>query len=115
MVCDTLNDVSYSHCLATLMRETDLVDVSKHTSFKADTDKGSSANYFSLGAYRMGVNIKQKDYLMLSPKLFEMLKASGMNRRGTWPERKPNWKLYPSISCKEHAASEHPLLWTETN
>lgn len=115
IVSGTLNDVSYSHCLAPLLRETDLVDVSKHTSFKADMDKGSSANYFSLGAYRMGVNIKQKDYLLLSPKLFERVARSGMNRMGTWPERKPKWRLYPSIASKQHAASEHPLIWADMN
>tara|TARA_Y100000592_G_C5404280_1_gene284766 strand:- start:170 stop:919 length:750 start_codon:yes stop_codon:yes gene_type:complete len=115
IVSGTLNEASYSHCLAPLLRETDLIDVSKHKRFTADRDNGSSGNYFSMGAYRMGVNIKQKDYFMLSPKLFEMVKASGMNRMGTWPERKPKWRLYPSIANKQHAASEHPLIWADFN
>ncbi len=110
-VCGTLNDVSYSDCLSPLLRETDLTDVSKNKRFKSDTDLGRDKNYFRLGAYRMGINIKQQDYLMLSPSLFEKIKKAGMNRQGTWPERKPNWKLYPSIASKNHAASEHPLIW----
>ncbi|WP_209403725.1 endonuclease/exonuclease/phosphatase family protein [Pseudozobellia sp. WGM2] len=115
IVSGTLNDVSYSHCLAPLLQETDLIDVSKHKRFTTDRDNGTSGNYFSLGAYRMGVNIKQKDYLMLSPKLFEMVANSGMNRMGTWPERKPKWRMYASIASKEHAASEHPLIWADFN
>ena len=115
VVCGTLNDVSYSHCLAPLLRETDLMDVSKHKCFNTDSDNGSSGKYFSLGAYRMGVNIKQQDYLLLSPSLFKNINKAGMNRQGTWPERKPNWKLYPSIASKNQAASEHPLIWAFVN
>ena len=113
VVCGTLNDVSYSDRLSSLLRETDLTDVSKQKRFKSDTDRGKDGSYFRLGAYRMGVNIKQQDYLLLSPKLFENVKNAGMNRMGTWPEQKPNWKLYPSISNKNQAASEHPLIWAE--
>ncbi len=112
-VCGTLNDVSYSDCLSPLLRETDLKDVSKDKCFKSDTDRGKDGSYFRLGAYRMGVNIKQQDYLMLSPGLIEKIQKAGMNRKGTWPERKPNWKLYPSIASKSHAASEHPLIWAK--
>ena len=111
IVCGTFNDVSYSDCLSPLLRETDLKEVSKHEHFNVDVDHGRDASYFRLGAYRMGVNLKQKDYLLLSPKLFEKIKKAGMNRKGTWPNRKPNWKLYPSIASKNHAASEHPLIW----
>lgn len=113
IVCGTLNDVSYSDCLSPLIRETDLKDVSKHKNFSVDTDHGRDGEYFRLGAYRLGVNIKQKDYLMFSPALFKKIRSAGMNRKGTWPERKPNWSLYPSISGRQHAASEHPLIWGE--
>lgn len=111
VVCGTFNDVSYSDCLSPVLRDTDLTDVSKHNSFNVDVDSGSDAGYFRLGAYRMGVNLKQKDYLMLSPHLFEKIKNAGLHRKGTWPEQKPNWKLYPLIGGKQHAASEHPLIW----
>ena len=113
MVCGTLNDVSYSDALTPLVRETDLKDASKHKSFDVDIDQGKDARYFRLGAYRMGVNLKQKDYLMLSPELFGKIKGAGLNRKGTWPDKKPNWRLYPSIAGKQHAASEHPLIWAE--
>ncbi|MGJ8735035.1 hypothetical protein [Zobellia laminariae] len=113
IVCGTLNDVSYSDCLAPLIRDTDLKDASKHQNFKADTDKGKDSSYFRLGAYRMGVNLKQKDYLLLSPHLFENIRKAGINRKGTWRDKKPSWQLYPSIVSKNQAASEHPLIWAE--
>ncbi|SDE99935.1 Endonuclease/Exonuclease/phosphatase family protein [Pricia antarctica] len=113
LVCGTLNDVSYSHALSPLIRETDLKDISRHGRFKTDTDQGRDGSYFRLGAYRLGVNIKQKDYLLLPPYWFEKVQKAGMNRKGTWPDRKPNWALYPSIGGKHHAASEHPLVWGE--
>lgn len=113
VVCGTLNDVSYCDCLSPMLRETDLKDISRHKYFNADSDNENHRNYFRLGAYRMGVNIKQKDYLLLSPFLFEKVNLAGMIRKGTWAERKPNWKLYPSIAGKQHAASEHPMLFAE--
>ncbi len=113
VICGTLNDVSYSDCLSPLLRETDLTEVSKCNIFQSDQDIGKDSGYFRLGAYRMGVNIKQQDYLLLSPTLFNKVNTVGMNRKGTWTERKPNWKLYPSIASKDHAASEHPLIWGE--
>lgn len=111
VICGTLNDVSFSDCLSPLLRETDVTGISKSKIFQSDQDKGKDGGYFRLGAYRMGVNIKQLDYLMFSPKLMEHLAAAGMNRKGTWAERKPNWQLYPSIGGRIHAASEHPLMW----
>ncbi|HEA21084.1 hypothetical protein LCGC14_1864040 [marine sediment metagenome] len=113
LVCGTLNDVSYSDALSPMLRDTDLRDISRHGRFKTDTDQGRDGGYFRLGAYRIGVNIKQNDYLMLSPYLFEKVQMAGMNRKCTWPEKKPNWILYPSITAKHHAASEHPMVWAE--
>jgi hypothetical protein len=74
-------------------------------------DKGKDAGYHSLGAYRMGVNIKQKDYLLLSPELFVKLKSSGLNRKGIWPVKQPMWTTYPTMQNKIHAASEHHAIW----
>ena len=113
IVCGTLNDLSYSDCLSPLLRDTDLKDISKHENFKADTDNGKDGSYFRLGAYRMGVNLEQKDYLLLSLNLFEKVNQGGINRKGTWPEHKPNWQLHHSIASKQHSASEHPLVWAE--
>ena len=82
LVCGTLNDVSYSDALSPLVRETDLKDIGRHGRFITDTDRGRDGGYFRLGAYRMGVNIKQKDYLLLSP-IFVRKSPKGRNE----PER----------------------------
>jgi len=112
-VMGTLNTISYCNSLAPLLQRTNLKEVTKHSSFNVDFDKGKDAGYYSLGAYRMGVNIKQKDYLLLSPELFDKVTSSGLNRKGIWPEKRPIWSVYPGINCKAHAASEHPAIWVD--
>ncbi len=110
IIAGTLNAVSYCHSLAPLL-QTDLKDITKHTFFNVDFDKGEDASYFRLGAYRLGVNIKQKDYLLLSPSLFKNVKESGLNRKGIWPEKRPQWSIYKTVTSKHLEASEHPLVW----
>ena len=109
-VMGTFNAASYCNSVAPLLRN-NLKEVTKHPSFNVDFDNGKDAGYYSLGAYRMGVNIKQKDYFLLSPELFEKTKSSGLNRKGVWPEKRPLWTVYPSMNHKNHAASEHPAIW----
>ena len=111
IVSGTLNDVPFSDALAPLLRDTNLTDTSKCDTFHVDKDEGTDASYFSMGAYRMGVNIRQREYLLLSPKLFAKLLDAGIHRKGVWQDKRPNWPIYPSIKYKRHAASEHPLIW----
>tara|TARA_R100000935_G_C2841513_1_gene171350 strand:+ start:11990 stop:13147 length:1158 start_codon:yes stop_codon:yes gene_type:complete len=110
-VVGTLNAVSYCYSLSPLLIKTNLKDITKHQTFQVDLDKGVDSGYHSLGAYRMGVNIKQKDYLLLSPELFNTVQSSGLNRKGIWPEKQPMWSYFPSINQKNQAASEHPAIW----
>ena len=113
MVCGTLNDVSFSDCLSPLLRETDLEDVSKHPQYKVEKDFGNRAGYYRLGAYRMGVNIRQKDYMLLSHEMKLLLGSCGLNRKGMWPDRNTKWEVYHSLKNSLHAASTHPLIWGE--
>lgn len=113
IISGVLNDVYFSNALAPLLRETDLNDVSKHETFHVDVDQGKDAGYFRLGAYRLGVNLQQKEYMLLSPSLYSKLWEAGLHRKGVWQDKKPNWRIYPSIKQKLHAASEHPLVWGE--
>ncbi len=115
VVAGTLCAPSYCNSLTPLLQVTDLKDISKSKTFNVDFDEGKDATYFRLGAYRMGVNIKQEDYLLLSPELFSNVKSSGLNRKGVWPEKRPNWRIYSTIRNKEQAASEHPGVWGEFN
>lgn len=113
VITGTLNAPSYCNSLSPLLQKTDLKDISKSKTFNVAIDEGKDATYYRMGAYRMGVNIKQKDYLLLSPTLFAMVKSSGLNRKGVWPEKRPNWRIYSSIRNKEQAASGHPVIWLE--
>jgi len=111
IIAGTFNAPSYCNSLSPLIQDTDLKDITKHLSFEVDIDKGNDATYFRLGAYRMGVNIKQKDYMLFSPTLFNKMKDSGLNRKAMWPEKYPQWSIYKSVSNRNVAASEHPLVW----
>ncbi|GGW36526.1 endonuclease/exonuclease/phosphatase family protein [Arenibacter certesii] len=113
VVAGTLNDVPYSDCLTPLLRGTELTDIVKHPSFNVDIDQGKDATYFRMGAYRMGVNIKQKDYLLLSPELFKKVNVGGLNRKALWPAMKPMWSVYSTVYDKTLQASEHPALWAD--
>ena len=114
-VTGTLNVPSYSKQLSAITEGTDLRDISKHRSFEVDLDKGKDSRYFRLGAYKMGVNIKQRDYLMLSARLFKAVKNSGLIRKGIWFKKRPQWEMLKSIKNETHMASEHPLVWSQLN
>jgi hypothetical protein len=86
----TLNAPSYSYSdsISPIM-DTGVLDIVKHNSFDVIPDSGNDATYYRMGAYRMGVNIKQKDFLMVSPTLFDKIKLCGMNRKAMWSLKKP--------------------------
>tara|TARA_R110002049_G_scaffold69023_2_gene178853 strand:+ start:15143 stop:16255 length:1113 start_codon:yes stop_codon:yes gene_type:complete len=113
LICGTLNDVSYSDCLSPILRETDLRDVTRHPGCKVERDLGKGAGYFRLGAYSKGVNVRQKNYMLLSDELQDKLTSCGLNRKGMWPEGNSRWEIYPSIKNRIHAASSHPVIWGE--
>ncbi|MBD0777745.1 hypothetical protein HPE56_08065 [Maribacter sp. ANRC-HE7] len=115
IIAGTFNTPSYCDSLSPLFQNTGIKDITKHFSFEVATDEGDDATYFRLGAYRMGVNIKQKDYLLFSPALFEIMQDSGLNRKAMWPNKKPLWSIYKTVTSKNNAASEHPILWGKIN
>ncbi len=114
IIAGTFNTPPSCDSLSPIFQNTDAKDITKHFSFDVVTDEGDDATYFRLGAYRMGVNIKQKDYLLFSPVLFERMKDSGLNRKAMWPMKKPQWSTYKTVTHKSNAASEHPLVWGKT-
>ncbi|WP_146052727.1 endonuclease/exonuclease/phosphatase family protein [Aquimarina sp. I32.4] len=111
IITGTFNAPSYCNSLSPLLQETNTKDITKHLSFEVDCDEGDDASYFRLGAYRLGVNIKQKDYMLLSPDLFKRMIDSGLNRKAVYPNKRPQWAVYKSVVNKNVAASEHPLVW----
>ncbi len=112
IIAGTLNAPSYADCISPIM-ESGVSDVVKHQSFDVMADSGKDAGYYRMGAYRMGVNIKQKDYLLVSPILYDKINACGMNRKGMWPLNKPEWETYETVEKEKDAASDHPLLWAD--
>ncbi|MCR9228364.1 MAG: hypothetical protein NXH90_13175 [Flavobacteriaceae bacterium] len=109
----TLNAPIYSSSIAPIFKENYLRDITKHPNFMGGLDKGKDADYFRLGAYKMGVNIQQRDYLMLSKELFGTVESCGLVRKGMWFKKQPKWDIFGSITSERGAASEHPLLWCQ--
>ncbi|MDX1760731.1 MAG: hypothetical protein R3218_01115 [Christiangramia sp.] len=114
IVAGTFNVPSYCATLSPLLQGTDLKEIKKHKSFNVDFDNGKDAGYYSLGAYRKGVNTKQQDYLLLSPALFERVENSGLNRKGIFPGKKDQFHSFPTVMSEQTQASSHPLTWFKT-
>jgi endonuclease/exonuclease/phosphatase family metal-dependent hydrolase len=108
VVLGDFNDTPESAPLRSLLKETDLKDVSQHPSFDTGTYKGT-------GTFGPGTAAHKIDYLLLSPDLFKRVTACGLFRKGAWPGggSKPRWEVYPELKREEHAASDHHLLWVE--
>ena len=114
IVLGTLNAPNHSKSISPIM-ETDMTNVAKLANFDVELDAGNDSRYHRLGAYRTGVNLRQLDYLLVSPFLFTKVIASGMNRKAIWPLTQPQWSTYESMKKETHAASEHPLIWADFN
>ena len=113
IVAGTLNAVPYCFSLAPLLQKIDLKDISKHPSFNVAGKKEKDTGYLGMNAYRMGLNIKQRDYMLLSPEMFRRVKNSGLNRSAIWPAIASQWPVYDTIKNEKQAASEHPVVWGE--
>ena len=113
IVAGTLNAVSYCFSLAPLLQKTDLKDVSKHPGYNVAGKKEKDTSYLGMKAYKMGLNTKQKDYILLSPEMFRRVKNSGLNRKAVWSEKAFQWSLYNTIKNEKQAASQHPVVWGE--
>ncbi|MCF6347037.1 MAG: hypothetical protein L3J20_01895 [Flavobacteriaceae bacterium] len=112
-VIGTLNAPCYSDSISPLLKETDLKDVTRHTSFTIDSNNDKNLNSLYITTHKMGVNTKQRDYLLFSPKFFKSVKNSGLYRKGIWHKKQPHWDMYRSIQKEIHAASQHPLIWSK--
>ncbi len=113
VVVGTLGLPSYNESITKLIKECSLRQINSHPNFEATLDKGADASYYRLGAYTKGINMKQKDYLLVSQSLFSKLKDCGLNRKGVWSRKKPKWETYTSLYNEMAMASEHPLLWSK--
>ena len=107
VVLGDLNDTPDSLELKPLLKDTDLKDVSEHSTF----DTGPFAGK---GTFGLGNDGNKIDYLLLSPKLFGRVTASGLFRKGAWPGSSPKrWEVYDELQKPLHSASDHHLIWCE--
>lgn len=101
------NDTPDSDPLAPLLQHTDLKDVFEHPNF----DNGGYPGTY--GLCNAGNKI---DYILMSPKLYQRVKAGGVMRQGMWPGVKPKrWDTYEDLDDPKNAASDHAALWVDLN
>ena len=106
VILGDLNDTPDSAELAPLLG-TDLRDVGTHPSFETGAFAGK-------GTHDLGNDTAKLDYLLLSPALWGRVTASGLFRMGNWPGSSPKrWPVYPTLTRKSHAASDHHPIWAE--
>jgi endonuclease/exonuclease/phosphatase family metal-dependent hydrolase len=105
-VVGDLNDTPDSEPLAPLVEGTTLKDAGQHPSFEWGGRKGT-----------FGGGNAQIDYLLLSPKLFDLVERGGVNRTGVWHgnRTKDPWELLPTLKEEEQAASDHAAVWVEVD
>ncbi|MBS0970203.1 endonuclease/exonuclease/phosphatase [Chimaeribacter arupi] len=99
------NDTPESDPLAPLLKETDLRDAFTHPAFDQGGYPGTWGN----------CNADNKlDYILLSPALWDKVKAGGVLRKGMWPGVRPvKWEAYPEIKEPINAGSDHAALWVD--
>jgi endonuclease/exonuclease/phosphatase family metal-dependent hydrolase len=101
------NDTPDSDPLAPLLQHTDLKDALEHPAF----DNGGYPGTY--GLCNAGNKI---DYILMSPKLYQRVKAGGVMRQGMWPGVKPKrWETYDDLDDPKNAASDHAALWVDLN
>lgn len=100
-----LNDTPDSDPLAPLLKQTNLKDVFLHPTFD---DGGYPGTY---GLCNPGNKI---DYILLSPTLYQRVRAGGVMRQGMWPGSRPKrWETYEELDHPKNAASDHAALWVD--
>ena len=88
-----------------MLTDSDLKDVSEHPVYESDG---------RIGTFGDGNKSNKIDFILLSPKLFELVKHAGVFRLGVWGGK--NGTLFPhlpTITKAEEAASDHAAIWAE--
>jgi endonuclease/exonuclease/phosphatase family metal-dependent hydrolase len=107
-VVGDLNDTPDSDALRPLLQETDLRDISEHPNF----DDGGEG--LRPGTFANGAKGNKLDYLLLSPRLFEVATGGGVFRKGVWGGTHGTlFEHYPEMTKPVEAASDHAAIWAE--
>jgi len=108
-----LNDTPDSDELKPLFDNTELKDVTDHPNF-TEFEFNVSNGHRGIGTLGLGNDSGKIDYLLLSPALFAKVTLAGLFRKGAWPGSSPKrWAVYPELTKKHHAASDHHLIWAD--
>lgn len=95
-----LNDTPDSEALKPLFID-GFQDVQSHPSYPQDRP----------GTYNTGTANNKIDYLIMSKQLRQKLKATGIERRGSYhPE---TWEPFDTVKSKNDEASDHHLVWAD--
>ena len=82
-----------------------LRDISDHPSYVSGGRPGTHGN--------CGASSKL-DYILLSPALFALVSAAGVERRGMWGGVNGTlWPHFPEVKNADEAASDHAALWVD--
>ncbi len=111
IILGSFNVPSYDSSIVPLIDHKDLKQITKHLTFSATLDKGKDGSYGSMQGYKMGVNLKQQDYILLSSNLFKNIKESGLNRNYIFPKTALQWTTSKSLKSHCQMASNHPILF----
>ena len=103
VVAGDLNDSPASTPIQALTKNTDMQghEAMSHPSYQGKP-----------GTYETGNSLNQKiDYLFLSPALWSVVQAVGVERRGVWA---PHSHLsFPEVKSSVNQASDHAALWAD--
>jgi len=115
VVLGDFNDTPDSVELKPLLNNTDLKDVTQFQDFDTGEFKGRpGTDEKGIGTFGLGNDDDKIDYLLLSPALFNRIKACGLFRKGAWPGSRPKrWAVYDELKEKIHVASDHHVIWAE--
>ena len=100
LLAGDLNDTPQSATLASLWQD-GFVDVADHPSYPTHRP----------GTAGTGTAANKIDYLIMSPRLRARLRASGIERRGSY--HPGAWAPFDTVTQKADEASDHHLVWAD--
>ena len=105
-VVGDLNEIPANPPMDPLLRQgSPLRDISGHPAYASGGKPGTHGN--------CGASAKL-DYILLSPELFALVTAAGVERRGMWGGTNGTlWPHFPELTNADEAASDHAALWVD--
>ncbi len=113
-IVGSLNILPHSELLSPFFETLKMVKSNDLDCFNTELDFGSGKDYHALGSYAKGVNLPQKDYLLVEKQLSNKTFEAGMNREGIIPQVNGQWQPCENLSQSD-SASGNPFLWLGFN